>query len=838
MKTKLSIFIVLAVSTKFFGQISFTETPVVGYTYTTPTPKLVRAADFDSDGDLDIVTYGRQLNWYENIDGIGDFGEKKSLTTESQGAVGNSLYTVDLDSDGDFDILGSMNGTITLYNNTDGLGNFQVMQTFSLSSGSVKPMPVDMDDDGDLDIVCYYLINSGPFQAKIVWFQNNGAGSFGAEHVITNSSTLSGTSLIYVDDLDGDNDKDIIIGYSGNNGKITWLRNTGNNIFSSSPLTITLLTPGLSSIMTSDIDNDGDKDIIATLTTNNQVALFKNLDGLGTFSDINSITTNAATTYTALATNINNDNTVDIIYTGTNEIGWMSNTDGLGNFGNQQIITNKAFGVKAVIMADLDGDGKKDLISASDADNKVAWYKNLDGNGTFGRQIIISRFVDYPLNVYAGDFDGDNDIDLLVNSHNDAKLSWYENVDGLGFYGNQHNITENTGVNNIVPTTYPVDMDGDGDLDVVACKNSILFWYENIDGHGTFTTEHVIDSTSGASIIRSNDLDGDGKKDLLCGDYVSDRISWYKNLGNGIFGPEQVIADAGGTNGTLTSLEIADMDGDNDMDIIGASYNHTVYYYQNTNGLGNFAMQGSPVFEAMKAVYPADIDGDGDKDIVAVNRSGGGGPNSVVWYDNTNGLGNFSIRHIISSLTVLGQSISVADMDNDGDIDVLTAGAYGGTSATGQLAWYQNNGSGTFAPRQMVKEYFDSTKAFCVSVADVDNNNKMDVLAVFGYEGSTTLGKVSVFKNLGTTLSVPEIASNNNEFKIYPNPTTSLLNIEGKMMIDKISLFDINGRIIKEKDFNTPILFFQLDLTNLTKGIYLLKISSNQINTVKEIIKN
>jgi uncharacterized repeat protein (TIGR01451 family) len=746
MKRKL-LLLLLAVSANFYGQIGFQENIILGMPYTTSSPQLVKAADLDGDNDLDIVTLGSELNWYENVDGLGSFGPKKNISKIN--AYAGALFTIDFDKDGDQDILVSLSNKITVYKN-NGSGTFAAAQTFTGGSVNLTPaIPTDIDGDGNIDILCLYNNNiSSQSQLKLVWYKNDGAGTFGPEQLITNNrdDLLTGTRL-FTDDLDGDGNQDIIIGYT-DYGKITWLKSMdGKGVFSA-PKRITILATGLSSITTADMDNDGDKDIISSSAYNNHISWYKNLDGSGTFSDETIIVPNAVGTNTVLVTDINNDAKVDIVYTSKNEIGWMSNTTGLGNFGTQQIITNKAFGIKSVIMADIDGDGKSDLVSASQDDDKIAWYKH-DGNGNFGRQVAISQTLEYPRDVYPGDFDGDNDIDLLVNSQHDNKLTWLENVNGLGFYGKQHIITENVGSYNITPQAYPVDIDGDGDLDIASVKNNaILFWYEN-DGLGNFTTEHIIDDTSNATVIRAKDIDGDGDMDLVCGVYNSNRISWYKNLDSkGTFGTEQIIADTGGNNGSLTSLEVANMDGDKDMDIIASSFNGTTYYYFNKDGLGNFGTEyvtGS-VLGAMESVYPADMDGDGDLDIVGASSNGGKPWDAVVWYENVTGKGHFTMKHDISTLSISSKALFAADIDNDGDIDVFT-----GSGSSGLLALYRNNGNGTFGEREKISQSSPFDEASSVNVADVDNDGDLDIIGVFDY--SSSFGKVSVFENLGPLLN-------------------------------------------------------------------------------------
>ena len=79
-------------------------------------------------------------------------------------------------------------------------------------------------------------------------------------------------------------------------------------------------------------------------------------------------------------------------------------------------MSTSADGAQSVFAADLDGDGDMDLASASNGDNKIAWYENTDGNGTFGSQQIVSTSADGADSVFAADLDGDGDMDLASAS--------------------------------------------------------------------------------------------------------------------------------------------------------------------------------------------------------------------------------------------------------------------------------------------------------------------------------------------------------------------------------------------------------------------------------------
>ena len=128
------------------------------------------------------------------------------------------------------------------------------------------------------------------------------------------------------------------------------------------------------------------------------------------------------------ATDIDGDGDMDVLSAsiGDDKIAWYAN-DGSGNFGTQQVITTAADGAFSVYATDLDGDGDMDVLSASAIDDKIAWYAN-DGSGNFGTQQVISTAADFATSVYATDLDGDGDMDVLSASEVDDKIAWYENT--------------------------------------------------------------------------------------------------------------------------------------------------------------------------------------------------------------------------------------------------------------------------------------------------------------------------------------------------------------------------------------------------------------------------
>ena len=101
------------------------------------------------------------------------------------------------------------------------------------------------------------------------------------------------------------------------------------------------------------------------------------------------------------------------------------------------LIASDANYPKSVAAADFDGDDDADLVVASLVDNKIAWYENLDGQGTYGPSQVISTLAIQAASVHVADVDGDGDPDVLSGSSGgyDSDVSWYENTDGKGNFG-------------------------------------------------------------------------------------------------------------------------------------------------------------------------------------------------------------------------------------------------------------------------------------------------------------------------------------------------------------------------------------------------------------------
>ena len=350
-------------------------------------------------------------------------------------------------------------------------------------------------------------------------------------------------------------------------------------------------------------------------------------------------------------------------------------------FGDQRLINIDLWMAKSVHSADIDGDGDMDVISASYGDDKLDWYENLDGLGTFSSANFIAITTDGAFDVYAADIDGDEDMDIIHASLYWDNITWYKNTDGQGNYIPRF-VT--SGVSEYgVWSVFPGDIDGDYDLDLFYSYyyDDKIVWFENLNGQGEFGPQQIVDQNStGPQSIKLKDLDNDGDLDLIAALFLEDKVVWYKNLdGLGNFSSPIIISTQVIEVNTVFA---ADLDGDNDIDVISASQgDNKISWFRNLDGQGNFSDEIIISTNSINAeyVHAEDLDMDGDLDVITAFDD------SIAWHENLNGLGDFGLQQIISSEMESSTSVYTSDLDNDGDMDVLSSSWY-----DGKIAWYEN----------------------------------------------------------------------------------------------------------------------------------------------------
>ena len=309
--------------------------------------------------------------------------------------------------------------------------------------------------------------------------------------------------------------------------------------------------------------------------------------------------------------------------------------------------------------------------------------------------------------MFAADLDTDSDADILFS--NARSIGWLQN-DGSGGFSQ---LVINAAVNG-PESVFAADIDGDGDVDVLSASKGSdeIFWHENLDAKGEFSEKKLISNEidEGRAAV-AIDVDSDGDLDVVSGSLRDSKVAWYENRnGLGTFGEQQVIS----ADTFALSVTTADLDGDGDQDLIVTTI-FDVVWFENTNGQFSDA-QTISLFSADRVVV-ADIDGDGDKDVAVPHND------NVSWYRNVDGKGYFDTAELVSDQIKGGSGIDAADIDDDGDVDIVSA-----SRVDNKIAWYQNlDGVGGFGEQQLVDQ--NAAGAWFVLLADFDNDRDADIAA-------------------------------------------------------------------------------------------------------------
>ncbi len=349
-------------------------------------------------------------------------------------------------------------------------------------------------------------------------------------------------------------------------------------------------------VAAADLDGDGDLDLTSGDTRGDALYWFEN-NGTGSFRR-HFIQQNEPGWFERHAVgDINGDRKPDVVVVKNlhGHLVWFENSGkpAASAAWKRHVITTDLQRAYDVVLLDLNADGRLDVAASAWNGNHIAWFAN-PGNATAGqmwRKEMIDPQLAESRTIRAADFNGDGRADLLATGRLANVTAWYERTADAAATWKRHVIDERS------PQPVhgqPVDLDGDGDMDVVMALGMLA----------------------------------------AAGQPETNAVVWYENLGKGAQWKKHLVGDLP----FAFEAVAADLDGDRDLDVVGTAWGGTgqVVWFENSGDA-----KARWVRHVIKGAWPranqpviADLDGDRRPDIAATAENGS---NELRWWRNVLG---------------------------------------------------------------------------------------------------------------------------------------------------------------------------------------------------------
>ncbi len=335
----------------------------------------------------------------------------------------------------------------------------------------------------------------------------------------------------------------------------------------------------------------------------------------------------------------------------------------------EHLVDNQFDGPAGLFVKDVDRNGFNDIIAAGADGNEICiWLHNGDNPVTWTKEILDENFIG-AIYVFAEDVDGDSLIDIVGAGWNAHEVAWWKNLGGSNPIQWEKQVIDSSFLQ--AHEVYVCDLDKDNDMDVIgaSAQGHVVAWWRNDGGIPVkWTKQNIGTSFNGARSICAGDIDGDGDIDIVGAALLSNEIAWWRNDGGNPMSWTK-FSVANNFNGAH-KVCLFDLDGDQDLDILGTAYMlNQIAWWRNDGGdpVEWSKIIVSSNFNRTLISYPQDIDLDGDIDVVGTAQN----MQQVSWWSNEGSNPYVWDKKIIKNSYYGVWPLYIGDLDNDNDLELL-----------------------------------------------------------------------------------------------------------------------------------------------------------------------
>jgi hypothetical protein len=327
------------------------------------------------------------------------------------------------------------------------------------------------------------------------------------------------------------------------------------------------------------------------------------------------------------------------------------------------------------------------------------------------------------------DINGDGQLDILVASGRNGGMYWYEYPSWT-----KHPIRSSGGWTTDMKTA---DIDKDGDADVVIPDDAGIKWYKNPRPAGDprtgalWTAFNIGSAGANNHDVEVGDLNKDGKVDVVTRPKKGGATNvWLQKSPTSWL---RIVASTRAGEGTA----LGDVDNDGDRDIA-----HNGFWLENTSGAGTAWTERSVASNWPRdvGVLVADVDRNGRNDIVLGPSESSDG--HLSWYSATKPRIGPWTEHVVDGTVSYLHTFKAADMDKDGDLDLVTAEMHQ-SSDPDEVSVYRNNGDGRSWTQQVVAK----SGSHNLRIGDIGRDGDIDIMGANWNDAASDSAVIRIWRN-------------------------------------------------------------------------------------------